>query len=119
MSRRYTDQEMREMALTIEHKREICSVEDSGDTDDRGCKIFYHKSHYDECQIIATMLRQAADDLESKEKRERKYEYAEKFITESVSNFHHDTYMEAKGDTVDGYRIVRREIGEWEEVKGV
>ena len=71
MSRKYTAQGMREMASTIEDKRVICSVENSGDTDDRGLEIYYHESHYGECLTVAAMLRQAADMMERESTREK------------------------------------------------
>lgn len=80
MSRRYTAQDMREMAL----------VEESYGWD-----------------VVAKMLRQAADDME----REKKYEYATVLPDGSVSCAHDDV-MEA------GHHAFRRSVGEWEEVRG-
>lgn len=92
MSRRYTAQDMRETA------------------DD-----FENYSDMDE-SVIADMLRQAADDMEREEKREKKYEYAEKFKEGMVAYLHRDRPID-HGEMWPGSIAVRREVGEWEEVK--
>lgn len=89
MSRRYTAQEMREMAL----------VEESYGWD-----------------VVAKMLRQAADDLEREEKRERNYEYAEKFKEGMVACLHRERPVD-HCEMWPGSIAVRREVGEWEEVQ--
>lgn len=89
MKTRYTAQEMREMAL----------VEESYGWD-----------------VVAKMLRQAADDLE----REKKYEYAARYSDGHIPAF----YYRSKEDVLDGecpfsdeeFVVVRREVGEWQTV---
>ena len=63
----------------------------------------------------AAMLRQAADVMEREEKRERKYEFAEKFKEGMVSYLHIDRPID-HGEICQGSIVVRREVGEWEEV---
>ena len=92
MSRRYTAQDMRETA--------------DGLKDDPGMDAL----------IIADMLRQAADDMEREEKRERKYEYAEKFKEGMVACLHRERPVD-HCEMYPGSIAVRREVGEWEEVK--
>ena len=126
MSRKYTAQEMREMASTIEDKRVICSVENSGDTDDRGLEIYYHESHYGECLTVAAMLRHAADAMEREEREKKKYQYqyAARYFYPSGSiatDYPFDNPTDAKLFSFprEGAKkiICRRKIGEWEDVK--
>lgn len=88
MKTRYTAQDMREMAL----------VEESYGWD-----------------VVANMLRQAADDLEREEKRERKYEYAEKYKEGMVACLHRERPVD-HCEMWPGSIAVRREVGDWEEV---
>lgn len=88
MKTRYTAHDMREMAL----------VEESYGWD-----------------VVAKMLRQAADDLEREEKRERKYEYAEKFKEGMVACLHRERPVD-HCEMWPGSTAVRREVGDWEEV---
>ena len=72
--------------------------------------------------VTADMLRQAADALERKEKRGKKYEYAVKWLDEnSVANNmgEHRKWAESIVRDVGSskVRLVRRPVGEWEEVK--
>lgn len=70
--------------------------------------------------IVTAMLRQAADTLEREEKRKKKYEYAERFIVDgmyAVYLHHNDSLAHAKDLQCKGTTLVRREVGEWEEVK--
>lgn len=75
-------------------------------------------------RIVGNMLRQAADDKERLEtvmkecekKREKKYEYARKFLDGDVSSEHRESPRMVFGDSVHGRMIVRREVGEWEDV---
>lgn len=63
--------------------------------------------------IIATMLRQAADALEREErrvKREKKYEYATVLASGKPSSIHDEKFIR-------DYHCFRREVGEWEEVR--
>lgn len=68
---------------------------------------------------LIEMLRQAAEFMEREEKRKEKYEYAVKYIGGYISD-------RARFETLDdakmcrnnlAYDIVRRPVGEWEEVK--
>ena len=97
--RRYTAQEMRKVAKSLSSS-EVNLCFDKRD--------------------IAAMLRQAADDME-REKREKKYEYAVKESGSHILPVHSDYANPfdglARGD--DHCAIVRREVGEWEEVKDV
>lgn len=92
MSRRYTAQDMR-----IAAKSFLCSEVSLIDKRD-----------------IAEMLRQAAEMME----REKKYEYAVRtptgWIDEEATQ---NTLEDIKLFYEDGDTIVRREVGEWEEVK--
>ena len=99
MSRKYTAQEMREMASVV--------LNDVKGNDYNGA-TYEFTSKFDEC-VIEEMLRQAADMMEREEKREKKYEYSSVLPDGSVSCVHDDV-MEA------GYHAFRREVGEWEEV---
>lgn len=102
MSRRYTAQEMREMAT----EAEVIDVAD---------QFLGH-----DMDTIAAMLRQAADYME----RERKYEYSqrrhdEKLGIDVVDMLHCSTIEGAislHGRFNKNGTIVRREVGEWEEV---
>ena len=96
--RKFTAQEMREAAI----------VADTVEVADQ----FYGQ----EMDKIAAMLRQAADDLEREEKREKKYEYAERCPDGFVPPLHTDKGVVNKY-IADGCVLVRREVGEWEEVK--
>lgn len=58
----------------------------------------------------AAMLRQAAGAME-REDREKKYEYSV-VLSGFVSNMHDEDYPSTSGNIP----IVRREVGEWEEV---
>lgn len=72
---------------------------------------------------IASMLRQAADMME----RERKYEYAIKYkkgwsaCVERMSKTHYESDALALADAcplvTEETKLVRRAVGEWEEVK--
>lgn len=67
---------------------------------------------------IARMLRQAADALEREEKRETKYEYAERLPDGTVINLRRGTLEEMKAVCLfPDSSIVRHKVGEWEEVK--
>lgn len=63
--------------------------------------------------VVAKMLRQAADIMEG-EDREKKYEYSV-VLSGFVSPMHDEDYPSTSGNIP----IVRREVGEWEEVKNV
>ena len=75
---------------------------------------------------IAVMLRYAADLMEREEKREKKYEYAARYISrfdgETYENFgnRYDTEEEVLENAVwpcsVQTTIMRRAVGEWEEV---
>lgn len=55
--------------------------------------------------------------LRKLEKREKKYEYARKYLDGDISSVHRESPKTIFGDSVQGRMIVRREVGEWEEVK--
>ena len=69
----------------------------------------------------SAMLRQAADAMEREKKRVKKYEYAEKCVTDGgwsiVYRHRTDLLAYAKEIQDSGTELVRREVGEWEEVK--
>ena len=76
-------------------------------------------AHDDIHEKAAAMLYQAADELE----REEKYEYAVKWLDENaVANNmgeHREWAESIVRDVLDSkVRLVRREVGEWEEVPG-
>lgn len=110
MTRKYTAQEMREMAT----EAEVIEVADQ----------FY--GH--DMDTIAAMLRQAADLMEREKKREKRYEYATKWddgkidgispckdeVTDSISFVQYISSISADDQT--GCKLVRREVGEWEVV---
>ena len=60
---------------------------------------------------VAAMLRQAADMIEREARREKKYEYAIKFDDGDIDCVHSEYPMHSC------YKLVRREVGEWKEVK--
>lgn len=63
-----------------------------------------------------TKLR-AAEMMEREEKREKKYEYAGKYSNGKVSLLHYEFIDPLKSFVDEHHRIVRRAVGEWEEVK--
>lgn len=63
--------------------------------------------------VTAAMLRQAAADLE----REKEYEYAIRYPNGSVSKMHYNDIIGSKS-FVFHTKILRRPVGEWEEVNG-
>ena len=78
----------------------------------------FHAIKHGNDYIVAAMLRQAADAMEREEKREMKYEYAEKTCDGIVDSIHEESFQKVAiskffGDST----IVRRAIGEWKEVK--
>ena len=100
-SRIYTAQEMREMANREKFKCSFVTRTLNG-----GIIL-------DCTSDVCAMLRQAADALEREEKREKKYEYAEKYSEGYVSCIHEQSMLIHCNFGV----AVRREVGEWEEVK--
>lgn len=54
---------------------------------------------------------------ESEEKREKRYEYSYRFLDGDVAADHRENPRMVFGDPVHGRVLVRREVGEWEEVK--
>lgn len=74
----------------------------------------------------AEMLSQAADTLEREEKSQKKYEYAAKYLsvddeTDVISKTHYESAEQATVTAVKvhgiGHVVIRRSVGEWEEVK--
>ena len=65
---------------------------------------------------IIDRLRQAADGTEQEEKREKKYEYAAMYEDGEVSGLHYVDIEPLKHGLHSNHRMVRREVGEWEEV---
>lgn len=107
--KRYTAQEMREMASAV-----LDECEDS----EHGLLYLsrYFSGHLFCPDDVAAMLRQAADMMEREEKREKIYEYAclnRVFQTLNVARIY------AIANEIQGQRpvIVRREVGVWEVVK--
>lgn len=103
MSRRYTAQEMRDAALAL--ISEIGFVDDS-------VEAIVSKAE--------RMLIQAADDLEGEAKREKKYEYG--VLPPGINGVYQSlSAAELKASMLkcEGYQypIVRRSVGEWEEVE--
>lgn len=60
---------------------------------------------------------EAADATEREERREKKYEYSYRFLDGTVAAGHRENPRMVFGDPVHGRVLVRREVGEWEEVK--
>lgn len=102
MHKVYTAQEMRAFADAI-----------AGDLCDNGHRVEYT---YDDLIPVIESLRQAADMME----REKKYEYGVR-IGENQIDCDRDYIFESKeyARTVagDSLQVVRREVGEWEEVR--
>ena len=105
MSTRYTAQEMREMASVV--------LNDVKGNDYYGA-TYEFTSKFDE-YVIEEMLRQAAEDMEREEKREKRYEYAERYDDGVVSSSHNSEMID-RTLIFDDSDVVRREVGEWEEV---
>lgn len=93
MKKKYTAQEMRDMANCLHYNSPTkLTIE------------------------AAAMLRQAADAME-REERERKYEYAVRNLDGVVIDIHKDTKIRAIDCKIEKKEtVVRREVGEWEEV---
>lgn len=68
---------------------------------------------------IAAMLHQAADEIEREERREKKYEYAVKWNDGLITQISQTFPCKGELDAIRKYNltVVRREVGEWEEVK--
>ena len=64
----------------------------------------------------AAMLRQSADAMDREEKCEKKYEYALELLDGSVLHLHYNDKSAIK-IIMSCETIVRREVGEWEEVR--
>lgn len=105
MAKQYTAQEMRKVADDLD------SVYVAPECEDK-------KEQYGYLSIARMMLLHAADDLERKEKREKKYEFALRtptgWIDEEATQ---NTLEDIKLFCEDGNTIVRRSVGEWEDVK--
>lgn len=101
--KRYTAQEMREAAKDIEANLVMSPLSEMDDVTYRSI----------------AMLRQSADDMEREEKREKKYEYGViphgvYFVYQTLAEAEHkQAVFEQAGFQ---YPIVRRSVGEWEEV---
>ena len=67
--------------------------------------------------VVAAMLRQAADSMDREDKREKKYEYSEKYSDGEISPFHDEERIDLKY-TLEGSVVVRRPVGEWEVLNG-
>lgn len=109
MAKTYTAQDMRELANELESRSEkaVCRWHE-------GFEEWLPLWQNPDDTILA--LRQAADDLEREEKREKKYEYAEMKSDGRVVHIHEDK-IEDVMMLFDGSTKVRREVSEWEEVK--
>lgn len=108
MAEVYTAQEMREAADNFWVSGVISEVKDE---DGRVVKQIKNDA-------IIAMLRQAADALEREERREKKYEYAAKYGNGFVSELHSTTVggTEYAKENKGFVGVVRRQVGEWEEV---
>lgn len=97
MSRKYTVREMRELAEMIDHGGAFALT----DPATIGANV--------------AMLRQAADMMERDERCEKKWEYA--LVANGVTyNNHYCDFRSATLIRGFGEKVVRREVGEWEEV---
>ena len=112
MSRKYTAQEMREMADFIWRFT----------TDSHRGYFYIPNGLVFNVDDATAMLRQAADMME----REKKYEYAAQYFRRGKcvgkSAGHYTTLDRAKRNNTfctsgEELRFVRREVGEWEEVE--
>lgn len=112
MTKIFTAQEMREAADNFWVGGVISEVKDEAG------RVVKHIKH----DAVIAMLHQAADMMEQEERREKRYEYA----------LYSRPLVSSSGDPVGeifsskepvrrimfpGDSIVRREVGEWEEVK--
>lgn len=66
-------------------------------------------------RTTVAMLRQAADLMEREEMREKKYEYGEKYYSGIISPWHEEEQIPVES-VLKGSVVVRRPVGEWEEV---
>lgn len=64
---------------------------------------------------VSAALRQAADLMEREEKKPKKYEYAKKFANGEIFAIHLSDPIATKS-ILSGTKVVRRSVGEWEEV---
>ena len=100
-SKVYTAKELREAADNFWVGGVICEVKGEDG------RVVKHINH----DAIIAMLRQAADAMDREYKREKKYEYAIKFDDGAIDCVHSEYPMHSC------YKLVRREVGEWKEVK--
>lgn len=91
MDKSYTAQEMREEAIIFEAR--------GGSSN------------------IAAMLHQAADAIEREARRKMKYEYTERYMNGCLSAYVSRSLVAARACMLQFSTILRREVGEWEEVK--
>lgn len=117
-SKLYTAQDMREMADKLESRKAyaICYFDA---TDNEWRPVWQNP----DSAVLA--LRQAADAMESEKKREKKYEYTQKYISvdgkkDAISRIHYETIDQADVTAVRAHGVqhitLRRPVGEWEEV---
>ena len=109
MAKNYTAQDMRDFAAVISRLHIV----------DRMTCGEYCASIKDK---IRSMLRQAADLMEREEKREKKYEYAIKWPDGYICQPSDDISRQTEFLMFDRTRsvikkLIRREVGEWEEVR--
>ena len=106
MPRQYTAQEMREAAEFFERNAEMVRW------------VVKSNSVLANIHETISMLRQAADAMEREEKRERKYQYGVVFGGDGIDrDYIFDSEECARTVAGDSLQVVRREVGEWEEVK--
>lgn len=103
MAKVYTAQEMLEAANAVDD----VSINDNGE-------FYYEKHDKFNPDLIRDMLRQAADAMEREAQREKKYEYA---CLGRVFESLNDAMRYAITNEENEDSIVRREVGEWKEVK--
>lgn len=67
------------------------------------------------------MLRHAADMMELEEKREKKFEYAARYFDGYTPSFHYRSMEDLRDGEMpfagDKFTVIRREVGEWQDVK--
>ena len=98
MARKYTADEFRQIADAFELRGVVARIHNGiGERE-----IF--------ARDIVAMLRQAADELE----REKRYEYG---VFESYGVDEYDSLEHARRVAGKNARVVRRSVGEWEEVE--
>ena len=95
------------------YKRDIQTMVDAGVDDMQTAKDEATKLREENERLKAALKH--ADMMEHEKKREKKYEYAQRYDDGLVSSWH-DSEMIDRTLILDDSDVVRREVGEWEEV---